>query len=79
MIRSGRSSGRFGLVLCLLGIALTTPARADTFGDIDIIKESEPRGDSWHGYFEYAFVVTNRSSELAHTGKALGRIDRQRL
>ncbi len=51
----------------LLGIALAAPARADTFGDIDITIESAPKGESWHGYFEYAFRVTNRSRDRSHT------------
>jgi len=50
-----------------MALALAPAARADTFGDIDIVLESEPRGESWHGYFEYAFIVTNRSRERAHT------------
>src|SRR6185437_3759574 len=58
---------RCGLVVCLMALALAPAARADTFGDIDIVLESEPRGESWHGYFEYAFIVTNRSRERAHT------------
>jgi hypothetical protein len=54
------------LAACLL---LTLPAavRATTYGDIDVNLASVPRGNSWHGYFEYVILVTNRSEERAYT------------
>jgi hypothetical protein len=57
---------RAGVVLCLL-LALAAPARATTYGDIEVILLSEPKDKSWHGYFEYVFLVTNHSKEQAHT------------
>jgi hypothetical protein len=48
-------------------LALTAPARAMTYGDIEVTLLSEPKDKSWHGYFEYVFLVTNRSTERPHT------------
>ena len=54
------------LAACIL-LTLTMPASATTFGDIDVNVASEPKGVSWHGYFEYAIVVTNHSADQSHT------------
>jgi hypothetical protein len=51
---------------CLL-LTLAAPALATTYGDIDIVLQSEPKDKSWHGYFEYVLLVTNRSAERPHT------------
>jgi hypothetical protein len=53
----------------LLGLSLASPAQARTmtFGDLEITVASEPKGSSSHGYFEYLFVVVNKSKERPHT------------
>lgn len=51
----------------LLAVVLATPALATTYGDIEVTIQSEPRGKSSHGYFEYVFLVTNHSAERPHT------------
>jgi hypothetical protein len=49
-------------------LALAAPAaRATSYGDIEVVVFSDPKGDSGHGYFEYALVVTNHSKERSHT------------
>src|SRR5690348_5604417 len=54
--------------LCLLALlALAPPARATSYGEVDVIVASDPKGDSKHGYFEYVILVTNHSRERAHT------------
>ena len=67
MVDSTRSLSRLG-VCVLAGMLLAAPSvRATTFGDIDVVVESEPKGNSWHGYLEYTFLVTNRSTDRSHT------------
>ncbi len=57
----------------LLSAALTAlPVHAQTrlpitFGDIEITLQTVPPGNSWHGYFEYVFLVHNKSAERPHT------------
>jgi hypothetical protein len=55
--------------VALLGLALLSgPAQAATvFGDIIINVKSEPRGSPAHGYLEYVFLLSNQSTERAHT------------
>jgi hypothetical protein len=52
----------------LLGFLLASPVYAlpMTFGDIAITPESDPKGTSSHGYFEYIFQVVNNSTERSH-------------
>ncbi|HEY7309407.1 MAG TPA: hypothetical protein VH643_08630 [Gemmataceae bacterium] len=52
---------------CLVLATLGAPARATTYGDIEVTIQSEPKGKSHHGYFEYVFLVSNHSGERPHT------------
>src|SRR5690348_14718797 len=54
------------IAACLLMVVLAAPARATTYGEVEVIVEVQPRDQSWHGYFEYVLVVTNRSAERTH-------------
>jgi hypothetical protein len=51
----------------VLLVVAVPAARATSYGDIDVVVVSTPKGDSGHGYFEYGIVVTNHSKERAHT------------
>jgi hypothetical protein len=48
-------------------LALAAPVRAMTFDDIDVTLQSEPKDRSSHGYFEYVFLVTNRSADRPYS------------
>jgi hypothetical protein len=52
-----------------MALLLAAPAaRAGLrFEDIEIVVEAEPKGDSAHGYFEYAFLLINHSADRSHT------------
>ncbi len=57
------------LAILIVGLAALLPASIDaatTFGDIVITVRSEPKGQATHGYAEYVFTVTNRSTERGH-------------
>src|SRR5579875_2898091 len=61
-----RRFGAASLVgICLL-LAAPTQAAPITFGDIEITQEPTPKGNSSHGYFEYAFEVANKSAQQTH-------------
>src|SRR6516225_8157735 len=53
-------------VVAFLLLAAPT-ARAATYGDIDVVVASDPKGESKHGYFEYVILVTSHSRERPHT------------
>ncbi|HEY7426191.1 MAG TPA: hypothetical protein VH682_18315 [Gemmataceae bacterium] len=52
--------------MCLL-LALAAPAQAMTYEDIEVTLQSDSKDKSSHGYFEYVFLITNRSAERPHT------------
>src|SRR5262249_14808615 len=54
-------------VAALYLLLVLAPARAVTYEDIDVTLLPEPKDKSSHGYFEYVFLVTNRSAERPHT------------
>ena len=63
---------RFRLPLLVLCLAVFCPGQVFSgpkrdFGDISITVTSEPRGTAAHGYSEYIFTLTNRSTERGHT------------
>lgn len=49
-----------------VGLLAAGPARAVTYGDVDVTIESLPRGYPSHGYNVYQFTVVNRSPGQAH-------------
>ncbi|MGH7225580.1 MAG: hypothetical protein ACRELF_20375, partial [Gemmataceae bacterium] len=55
------------LVLALTAFPIPAQAITATFGDIEITPAPPPKGNSWHGYFEYVFHVHNKSAERPHT------------
>src|SRR3954447_23319937 len=52
------------LLAALLG-ARPAGAAGYSYGDIDIVPETEPRGAFLHGYAEYRFSVRNRGDDRA--------------
>jgi len=55
------------LILCLAALLpASAQAVSATFGDIVVTVKSEPKGQANHGYSEYVFTLTNRSTERAH-------------
>lgn len=65
------------LVLGLLALLLPTPARAASYGDIEVQPVRLPTGRPSHGYSEYVFEVRNRGSrprrvELTLPGNLFG-------
>ena len=62
------------ITVCLLvaiGCFTVSNAFAVEFDDIVITPELTPSGDSYHGYAEYRFAVTNRSSDKTHEVKLI--------
>lgn len=54
------------LLLALAAFPVPAQAITATFGDIEIAPQPPPKGNSWHGYFEYVFHVHNKSAERPH-------------
>jgi hypothetical protein len=55
-----------GAVLLSASFLAAPPARAADFGDITVEATSLPSGGGTHGYIEYQFLITNRSTRDAH-------------
>src|SRR5947209_6543812 len=65
----GRPVGRLlfaaWVALAVVPAAARGQARqtAESYGDIKVAVEPEPQGEATHGYFEYAFTITNASEQ----------------
>ncbi len=56
---------RLGGALLLLAL-LAGPAAAVTFGEIEIVPATEPRGQPGHGYTEYRLIVRHKGKDRPH-------------
>ena len=72
----------------LLLLLIAGPAAAVTFGEIEVVPATEPRGQPSHGYTEYRLIVRHKGKDRAHQvslrfpgseGREQGGIARQRL
>jgi hypothetical protein len=64
-MRNGRPWVAAGALLLFAGAA---PAKeATTYGEVTVAVESEPQNQNNHGYSEYLFSITNKSTARKHT------------